>query len=87
MGGLESARSDHGGRSGEAVSIEHFSVLEDPRQAWKVEYPLAEIMLLVLCATLAGADGFVDIRLWGKTKLDFLRRMLPFNILAILNSS
>ena len=58
--------------------IEHFSGLEDPRQAWKVEYPLAEIMLLVLCATLAGADGFVDIRLWGKTKLDFLRRLLPF---------
>ena len=58
--------------------IEHFSGLEDPRQAWKVEYPLTEIMLLVLCATLAGADGFVDIRLWGKTKLDFLRRMLPF---------
>ena len=37
--------------------IEHFSGLEDPRQAWNVEYPLAEIMPLVLCATLAGADG------------------------------
>lgn len=58
--------------------IEHFSGLEDPRQAWKVEYPLAEIMLLVLCATLAGADGFVDVRLWGKAKLAFLRTMLPF---------
>jgi predicted transposase YbfD/YdcC len=58
--------------------VEHFSGLDDPRQAWKVIYPLPEIMLLVLCATLAGADGFVDIRLWGKTKLDFLRRLLPF---------
>src|SRR6185312_4824903 len=35
--------------------IDHFSALEDPRQAWKVIYPLPEIMLLVLCATLAGA--------------------------------
>lgn len=58
--------------------IDHFSALDDPRQAWKVEYPLPEIMLLVLCATLAGADTFVDIRFWGRTKLDFLRTMLPF---------
>src|SRR5713226_9475939 len=58
--------------------IDHFSALEDPRQAWKVEYPLPEIMLLVLCATLAGAETFVDAALWGKKKLDFLRRLLPF---------
>jgi hypothetical protein len=31
--------------------IDHFSALKDPRQAWKVIYPLPEIMLLVLCAT------------------------------------
>jgi predicted transposase YbfD/YdcC len=58
--------------------IDHFSALEDPRQAGKVIYPLAEIMLLVLCATLAGADTFVDVRLWGRKKLAFLRTMLPF---------
>jgi hypothetical protein len=45
--------------------IEHFSALADPRQAWKVIYPLPEIMLLVLCATLAGAEDFVEARLWG----------------------
>jgi predicted transposase YbfD/YdcC len=59
--------------------IEHFSALEDPRQAWKVIYPLPEIMLLVLCATLAGAEDFVEARLWGCKHLDFLRRFLPFN--------
>lgn len=58
--------------------IDHFSALDDPRQAWKVEYPLPEIMLLVLCATLAGADSFVDVRFWGRKKLDFLRTLLPF---------
>lgn len=63
---------------GKRSLIDHFSALDDPRQAWKVEYPLAEIMLLVLCATLAGADSFVDIRFWGRKKLDFLRTMLPF---------
>jgi len=58
--------------------IEHFSALEDPRQTWKVLYPLPEILLLVLCGTLAGAEDFVEIRRWGQMHQDFLRRLLPF---------
>jgi predicted transposase YbfD/YdcC len=58
--------------------VEHFSALEDPRQAWKVVYPLPEILLLVLCATLAGAEDFVETRLWGRQNLAFLRRFVPF---------
>jgi len=63
--------------SGTAL-LDHFSALEDPRQSWKVIYPLPEIMLLVLCGTLAAAEDFVEVRRWGKEKLDFLRTMLPF---------
>ena len=37
--------------------LEHFSALEDPRQQWRVIYPLPEILLLVLCATLCGMDA------------------------------
>ena len=40
--------------------------------------PLPEIMLVVLCATLAGAEDFVEMRQWGDTKINVLRRMLPF---------
>ena len=58
--------------------LDHFSALKDPRQAGKVLYPLPEIMLVVLCATLAGAEDFVEIGQWGGMKIDFLRRMLPF---------
>jgi len=58
--------------------IEHFSALEDPRQSWKVLYPLAEILLVVLCATVAGAEDFVEIRRWGTVNLKFLRRLLPY---------
>src|SRR3954471_11792924 len=36
--------------------LDHFAALEDPRQRAKVLYPLPEILLLLLCATLAGAD-------------------------------
>lgn len=41
-------------------------------------YPLPEIMLLVLRATLAAAEDFVDVRHRGKETLGFLRTTLPF---------
>jgi predicted transposase YbfD/YdcC len=43
-----------------------------------VLYPLPEILLLLLCATLAGADDAVETELWGEQNLAFLRRLLPF---------
>lgn len=58
--------------------LEHFSALSDPRQRWRVLYPLPEILLLVLCATLSGMEDFVEIRLWGEQRRDFLRRFLPY---------
>ncbi len=58
--------------------LDHFSALEDPRQAAKVLYPLPEIVLLLLGATLAGADDFVEIQLWGNRNPAFLRRFLPY---------
>lgn len=58
--------------------LDQFSALDDPRQAAKVLYPLPEIILLLLCATLAGADDFVEMTLWGGRNLDFLRRLRPF---------
>lgn len=58
--------------------LEHFSALDDPRQSWKVVYPLGEILLIVLCGSLAGAEDFAEMERWAKRKLDFLRRLSPF---------
>src|SRR5262249_52978998 len=58
--------------------LDHFSALSDPRQRWRVLYPLPEILLLVLCATLSGMEDFVEIELWGEQRLDFLQRFLPY---------
>lgn len=58
--------------------LDHFSALRDPRQQWRVLYPMPEILLLVLCATLSGMDDFVEVRLWGQLRLEFLRRFLPY---------
>ena len=58
--------------------LDQFATLKDPRQGWKVVYPLPEVLLVVLCGTLAGAEDFVEIRRWGLLHLDFLRRFQPF---------
>jgi predicted transposase YbfD/YdcC len=58
--------------------LAHFAALGDPRQQAKVLYPLPEILLLVLCGTIAGAGDFSEIALWGQEHLSFLRRFLPF---------
>jgi hypothetical protein len=36
--------------------LPHFAALKDPRQRAKVLYPLTEILLLALAATITGAD-------------------------------
>lgn len=51
-----------------------FASLPDPRQQSKVLYPLPEVLLLLLSATLAGADDMVEICGWGEEKLPFLRQ-------------
>ena len=58
--------------------LQHFSGLKDPRQNAKVLYPLDEIVLLLVCATIAGCDDLVEIGEWGMEHLAFLRRYLPY---------
>ena len=57
--------------------LHHFKELPDHWQAGKVDYPLAEILLLSLLAVLAGAETFCDIARFGEKKLDLLRRFRP----------
>jgi predicted transposase YbfD/YdcC len=58
--------------------LNYFNDLPDYRQAGKVDYPLPEVLLLILLAVLAGAEAFTDIARFGEKKLDLLRRFLPF---------
>jgi predicted transposase YbfD/YdcC len=60
------------------VFLSHFRDLKDPRQQAKVDYPLAEVLLLCLLAVLAGAETITDIALFGERKLALLRRFRPF---------
>jgi predicted transposase YbfD/YdcC len=59
--------------------LDHFSQLKDTRQAWKVAYPLVEVLFLVVCGTIAGGDDYEDIVDWGKAHLSFLRGFAEFH--------
>lgn len=56
---------------------EVFVSVTDPRQAGKVEHDLVELLVVAVNAVLVGADTFVEIELWAKEKLDWLRGYLP----------
>lgn len=56
---------------------EIFVGVRDPRQAKKVEHRLTDVLVVAVCAVLAGADEFVAIEEWGKEKLEWFRRYLP----------
>jgi len=58
--------------------LRYFKDMPDHRQSGKVDYPLAEILLLCLLAILAGAEAFTDIARFGEKKLDLLRRFRPY---------
>jgi len=62
-----------------ALLLKHFSVIKDDREPWRVVYPLREVLLLVVCGTIAGCDDFDDIVAWGEDHIDFLRRFCEFH--------
>jgi predicted transposase YbfD/YdcC len=59
--------------------LDHFAVIEDPREPWRVAHPLAEVLLLVVCGTIADCDDYEGIAEWGESHLAFLRRFLPYH--------
>ena len=57
--------------------IEHFSSLKDPRIERKKLHMLIDILVLTVCATLSGAEGWEEIEEFSCSKLDWLRRFVP----------
>jgi predicted transposase YbfD/YdcC len=62
-----------------ALLLKEFSRVEDKREPWRVVYPLAEVLLLLTCATICSCDDFDDIVAWGEHHLSFLRRFAEFH--------
>ena len=68
----------HTRRDDDKGFLSAFEELEDPRSR-TCPYPLQELLLVALCAVTSGADDWVSVARWGRLKLDWLRRWLPFD--------
>ena len=66
------------GRRRLAALLDHFAQVEDPRDVRRILHPLPEILLLVVCGTIADCDDYEDIAAWGAAHLDVLREHLPY---------
>ena len=56
--------------------IEHFSLLSDPRILRKTRHKLIDIVVITICAVIAGADDWVDISNYARAKGDWLKTFL-----------
>ena len=79
-----------------ASIIECFSEVEDPRVSYLVRHKLIDIIVIAICAVIAGAEGWTDVESFGRAKEKWLRKFLElpngipshdtFGDLFILNS-
>ncbi len=44
------------------------SVIYDPRQSWKVDHKLTDILILIICAVIAGCEGWEEIEDFGSER-------------------
>ena len=62
-------------KSLEAIE-EHFRKVTDPRRDRTKDHKLIDIISIAICAVICGAEGWVDIELFGKSKLPWLKTFL-----------
>lgn len=55
---------------------EYFSKVSDPRVDRTKEHKLIDMIAIAICAVICGAEGWVDIELFGKSKLPWLKTFL-----------
>jgi len=56
--------------------MEHFSSLTDPRVVSRSAHKLIDMVIITVCAVLAGADNWVEIAGFGRAKKDWFARFL-----------
>ena len=59
--------------------LSHFSIIQDYRQTGKIEHKLSDILLLTICAVIAGAEGWEEIEDFGHSRLSWLQEYADFD--------
>lgn len=63
----------------ETSIISHFAQLEDPRDQRNRKHPLMNIIAIAILGVLSGADTWVDIERYGKSKREWLETFLDLS--------
>src|SRR5206468_528959 len=53
-----------------------FTGLEDPRETSRCDHQLIDILVIAVCAVIAGAESWEDIALYGRSKQAWLKSFL-----------
>jgi len=61
---------------GIAAVLEHISSLEDPRVTGRTLYSLEAVAVIGILGVLCGAEGWVDLEVFARSKYDWLRTFL-----------
>ena len=56
--------------------IERFLKLKDPRDNRAKRHNLIDVIVIAICAVVCGADSWVDVEMFGKSKKSWLSRIL-----------
>lgn len=56
-----------------------FKGLKDYRREKSIEYPMIEILTISLCAIICGAESWNEIEMFGRTKQEWLKRILKMD--------
>ena len=63
--------------NGQGASImDHFQGLEDPRIERSKRHQLLDIVAVAICAVICGADSWVYVEMFGKSKEEWFRTFL-----------
>lgn len=53
----------------------HFTNIDDPRK-YNIRHNLIDIITIAICALICGAENWVDVEQYGKSKYDWLKQFL-----------
>lgn len=54
----------------------HFGDLDDPRVIGRCDYALLDLIVIAICASIAGAEGWVDVETFARAQREWLSRFI-----------
>ena len=60
--------------------MKYFENITDPRQHWKVEHNLHEIVIMTICAVMSGCEIWEEISDFSRVKVKIFREKLGLTL-------